>query len=970
MKYLSFFTAVLIFYSFQPYTFAQLDSVWYEGPSVGSVAGGELQSTDNFTDTPIISQMDAEEFPINQFGGPAPIEMFFNWDESQLAEYVYVEDSNTLNKSAVNGGQTVLLKNFFGMQKLNRNPPDPTLAVGPDHIMGCVNRLFKIWDKEGNLLKTISAEAWFQPVSPYTNHDPQVIYDHYEGRWFYFHMEYDLQTQTAGNLIAYSDDDNPLGEWYIYRLDTKMHGTVPSNTWGDYPKVGFDEEAFYIMTRCSNFGPWSFQYSKIRIISKAELYASNGGPLNYTDIWNIRTPGLGSGGQPLDCIHPAITYTPGSGQYFLWAAGWLGAIVAADYYVLYKITNPLTAPSLRGKVLPAQFYYSALNAKQLGGGTPIEALGFVTRAPIVRDGFLYVAHGIRNSVYPFNTSIKYIKVDLSTNTVMEEVEFGAEGYYYLEPALAIDKDHNIAITYSRSADTEYCGAFYSTRHAIEPPGLGPSQVLAEGLGNYDVIGSQGRNRWGDYMGIYLDPENEYDIWMNTQYATATDLWGTRIAKIRMEPFTGVYAFANPLTLNFGDVEVGTTSEILSCILSNYGDADLIITDMPSSVGDFNLETTLSLPHTMQTYDSLEVKFSCSPTVAGVCSELYTIFCNDPDFSGISLEGNGYNMDPAEEKTIYASSGIQNNGEILTINKTTGTGTSIGPSLFDEVKSVAIDPNSGTLYGIVPYNNNVDIVRVNSGGGDSYYLFNIDLPFMEGIAFDTTGNLYGILRSGEIYTIDLTDSTYTLVADAEGSFSALTFHPETNELWVTSRSFVPPNNDAIIKIDITTGDTTIVGHTGLGKITNDIVFDEGHNLYGVIGASTETNDFISIDVSNGVGTIVGSVGFQHILGLAYIESVTSVDYENNLLPKQFSLKQNYPNPFNPKTTIRYEIPERSFIALKIYNLLGREVVTLVSEENDAGYYSIEFDASTLSSGIYFYRLQAGSFVETKKMMLLK
>jgi hypothetical protein len=968
MKSVKYVCIILSFYFFQPISYSQLDSVWYEGPSVGSVSSGQLQSTENFTDTPILREVIYEHFPINRFGGQAPIEMFFNWDESQLAEYVYVEDSNTLNKSTVNGGQTVLLKNFFGMEKLNHNPPDPTLAVGPDHIMGCVNRLFKIWDKEGNLLKTISAEAWFQPVSPYTNHDPQVIYDHFEGRWFYLHMEYNGATQIAGNLIAYSDDDNPLGEWFIYRLDTKMHGTVPSNTWGDYPKVGLDEEAIYIMTRCFPFGG-NPQYNKIRIISKAELYASNGGPLSYTDIWNIRTPGQGSGGAPLDCIHPAITYTPGSGQYFLWAAGFMGAIVAADYYALYQITNPLTTPSLRGKVLPAQFYYSALNANQLGGGPSIEACGFVTRAPIVRDGFLYVAHGIRNSMYPSYTSIKYIKVDLSMNTLVEEVEFGAEGYDYIDPALAIDKDHNIAITYSRSADTEYCGAFYSTRHAIEPPGLGPSQILAEGLGHYDVVGSQGRNRWGDYMGIYLDPENDYDIWMNTQYVTATDLWGTRIALIRMEPFTGVYAFANPLTLNFGDVEVGTTSEPLSCIISNYGDADLIITDIPSSVGDFNLETTISLPYTMQTYDSLEVEFSCSPTAAGVSTELYTITCNDPNLSGITLEGNGFIIEPADEKTIYASSGIQNNGEVLSIDKTSGAGTSIGPSLFDEVKSISIDPH-GTIYGLVQYNNNADIIRVNSGGGDSYFLFNVDIPFMEGIAFDTTGTLYGVSRAGELYTIDLTNGTYTLIVDAEGSYSGITFHPLTNELWATSRSFVPPNNDAIIKIDLTTGDTTIVGHTGLGKITNDIVFDEGHNLYGVIGASTELNDFISINVSNGVGSIIGSVGYKDILGLAYIESVTSVEYDNVRFPKQYSLKQNYPNPFNPSTKIKYSVPQNSKVIIKVFDILGNEIETLVDEEKQTGTYELTWYAEGLPSGVYFYRLQARDFIQTKKMILMK
>jgi len=83
-----------------------------------------------------------------------------------------------------------------------------------------------------------------------------------------------------------------------------------------------------------------------------------------------------------------------------------------------------------------------------------------------------------------------------------------------------------------------------------------------------------------------------------------------------------------------------------------------------------------------------------------------------------------------------------------------------------------------------------------------------------------------------------------------------------------------------------------------------------------------------------------------------------------------LSNNYPNPFNPSTTIKYEISELSFVTLKVYDVLGKEVANLVSEEKPAGFYEVEFDATALRSGIYFYRLQAGSFVETKKMVLLK
>jgi len=94
-----------------------------------------------------------------------------------------------------------------------------------------------------------------------------------------------------------------------------------------------------------------------------------------------------------------------------------------------------------------------------------------------------------------------------------------------------------------------------------------------------------------------------------------------------------------------------------------------------------------------------------------------------------------------------------------------------------------------------------------------------------------------------------------------------------------------------------------------------------------------------------------------------------------LPTEFSLSQNYPNPFNPTTTIKYFIPlvethGHASVQLVVYDILGREVATLVNKEQKAGSYKVAFDASHLTSGIYFYRLQSGSFVQSRKMILLR
>ena len=101
------------------------------------------------------------------------------------------------------------------------------------------------------------------------------------------------------------------------------------------------------------------------------------------------------------------------------------------------------------------------------------------------------------------------------------------------------------------------------------------------------------------------------------------------------------------------------------------------------------------------------------------------------------------------------------------------------------------------------------------------------------------------------------------------------------------------------------------------------------------------------------------------------SITAVELTNNKnLPSSYQLYQNYPNPFNPVTKIKYDIPKSGFVTIKVFNLLGQEVALLVNQEQRAGKYSIEFNAAGFVSGIYFYRIQAGNYSLTKKMILLK
>ncbi|MFC2089117.1 T9SS type A sorting domain-containing protein, partial [Calditrichota bacterium] len=117
----------------------------------------------------------------------------------------------------------------------------------------------------------------------------------------------------------------------------------------------------------------------------------------------------------------------------------------------------------------------------------------------------------------------------------------------------------------------------------------------------------------------------------------------------------------------------------------------------------------------------------------------------------------------------------------------------------------------------------------------------------------------------------------------------------------------------------------------------------------------------------LGTVRNDIG---AFGGSIVLEIEKFDIKNIQLPEQFILAQNYPNPFNPRTNIQFSIPRTEFVTLKIYNLLGQEVSMLVSDKLTPGNYKYTWDASGLASGSYYYRIKAGTFTETKKLLLLK
>ena len=283
------------------------------------------------------------------------------------------------------------------------------------------------------------------------------------------------------------------------------------------------------------------------------------------------------------------------------------------------------------------------------------------------------------------------------------------------------------------------------------------------------------------------------------------------------------------------------------------------------------------------------------------------------------------------------------------------------------------------------------------------------------AIALSGGIYRSTDNGDSWAQVLADHSVTDLAVYDSRVFAGTFHGDLFRSTDNGDNWSKINNEftGVLAIDNNSGHVFVVATDGLLRSTDNgdnwtllnkfslrgahvlAINDSGHIFAGVyaridvegVYGSTDNGDNWT-EFNNGLTTPVFSwttvwsfafndAGqlFTGVLGGGVFRTVASTTVSvgsfTDIAPNNFALLQNYPNPFNPSTIISYSIFKPGFVTLTIYNILGRETKTLVSEFQIANTYSVNFDASKLSSGIYFYRLQVGhEFVGTKKMLLMR
>ncbi|MFN3560762.1 MAG: T9SS type A sorting domain-containing protein [Chloroherpetonaceae bacterium] len=268
-----------------------------------------------------------------------------------------------------------------------------------------------------------------------------------------------------------------------------------------------------------------------------------------------------------------------------------------------------------------------------------------------------------------------------------------------------------------------------------------------------------------------------------------------------------------------------------------------------------------------------------------------------------------------------------------------------------------------------------LIRYNANTFDT-----IPTPFIQGGSLALIGDTLIVARSGRItlYNALTLDSLLQFNLTPGAPYGGVVaFTVDAGALPVELVAFSGrKTNDGVLLSWQTASEHNNSGFEVQRRIENRGARNEGR------GASNEAWQVLGFVRGSGTTTEAQSYSFldRSVSGrvqyrLKQIDFDGQVEYSNIIevdagMPKQFSLEQNYPNPFNPTTVIAYQLPVASTVSLKVYDVLGKEVATLVNARQEAGAYSYTLNAGNLASGIYFYRLQAGNFVSTKKMMLVK
>lgn len=460
-----------------------------------------------------------------------------------------------------------LSTNFRGIGPTGFIPGDPHIAAGPSHLIQIVNSDFRIASKSGTTVVDWFLEDWFANVTDTSGNrfpfDPQVFYDDFADRWVMLAVNRDATTSVAYYLLSVSLTSDAAGSWCNWALRADQNGSTPSGNLADYPKLGLDNTNFYITSNQFSFSTNAFAYAKLRIMKKSQFHTpSNAAVCNtvegWYDFWSFSDAPA--------TLQPAHNlFTSPDREYIVNSGSGSGTSLTLRSVTGTWPNSTNTPPVVSSTTaLSVTAYELPPDAAASGSTTLVDTIDARLMNAVYANGFLYTAQtvGVPCTGSPSASCVRFYKINVSTNAVSQFSIGGGANTYVYYPAVTVDGGGNIYLVYSYSTPTRFIEARYIAWLTTDS-GTISDATLKAGEAAYTSLDSSGRNRWGDYGGIAVDP-SDGAIWMFHQYASpSANNWRTWVGRS-----TTPHLSISDITVIEGDSGTSTATFTISLDASN------------------------------------------------------------------------------------------------------------------------------------------------------------------------------------------------------------------------------------------------------------------------------------------------------------------------------------------------------------------------------------------------------------------
>ncbi len=395
--------------------------------------------------------------------------------------------------------------NFNGIGQNGWIPYDAAVAVGPTHIIDMTNAQFGIYTRAGVNVSTTQFATWWGTAAG-TPFDPKCYYD---ASGHFVMLATSVGNGLANIYVSVSQTSNPTGAWWNYTFDWRLNGSTMTSNWGDFPNIGHNDNAIFINTNQYTISSNSFQYSKVRVLSKAQLLS--GAAATYTDFTGM----LNADGTSAFTVVPARSLSANTSEYLLNTRSGGGSSVT-----LWRIDNAPSAPTLtRVATVSIGAFSVPPDAKQPGTGILIATNDCRTQDVTWRNGFLSTGFAERvGNGNQRRSAIRYLKIS-NAGAINKNITYTASGIAMYFPSVTSDVNDNMFMSFSRSSTSEYA-SMYRTGMLTTDAAIQASSLVKAG------VATNTSGRWGDYNATANDPLDGTDVWMYAGWANTSNRWAT------------------------------------------------------------------------------------------------------------------------------------------------------------------------------------------------------------------------------------------------------------------------------------------------------------------------------------------------------------------------------------------------------------------------------------------------------------